>query len=747
MRKLVWFTVGFAAASAVCTHWWLTEGLVIPAVIAAGISVLFLMGSGISRMFRIPMLVCLGVAMGLGWFQVYSHAYLSGVQCLDGELAQVSAHCSDYSYETKYGTAVDGIVRIEGKPYRGKFYVSGKIDMEPGDILEGVFRLKLTTPEADYESSFYQGEGVFLLAYQQENAKLSRLAEDPPWTYPVILRQKLLAMIGAIFPEDAAPFCKALLLGYRSDLDYETETDFQTSGIMHIVAVSGLHVTILFTLINNACFKRRWLVAILGLPALAVFAVVGGGSPSIIRACIMQGLIVVAMIFDREYDGPSELAFACLVMMLFNPLIIRSVSFQLSVGCMVGIFSFQKPLCDWLNRKLNTAHSKYGKRIKYWFSKSVSMTLSAMSLTTPLVAHYFGTVSLVGVVTNLLTLWIINFIFYGIMLACFTGWLWPTVGTVLASVIAWPVRYVLTISKFLSKIPFAAVYTASIYIVAWLVFAYVLFILFLISKEKKPELFAGCTVCALCLCIAASWAEPLTDDCRMTVLDVGQGQSIILQSEGKTYLVDCGGNYEDTAANVAVQKLLSQGIGHLDGVIVTHFDADHSGGVDYLLSRIPADVVFVPDYTDESGTVEALEKRMPGRINYVMNDLVLTYGATKITIFGPVVPDSGNESSLAVLFQRENCDILITGDRSDFGERMLLKNAQLPDLEILVAGHHGSKHSTCEELLAATMPEIVVISAGENNYGHPASEVLDRLSEFGCTVYRTDIHGTITLRR
>jgi len=375
------------------------------------------------------------------------------------------------------------------------------------------------------------------------------------------------------------------------------------------------------------------------------------------------------------------------------------------------------------------------------------MTLSAMSLTTPLVAIYFGTVSLVGIVTNLLTLWIINGIFYGIMLTCFAGWFWPAVGGVLASVIAWPVRYILTVSKLLSRIPFAAVYTASVYIVAWLVFVYILFGLFLLSREKKPDLFAGCVAFGLCICLAASWAEPLTDECRMTVLDVGQGQSIMLQSEGKTYLVDCGGSYDDTAANMAAQKLLSQGISRLDGVILTHFDADHAGGVDYLLSRIPADVIFVPDYADAGGTVEKLERRMAGRINHVCNDLILTYGKTRITIFGPVVPDSGNESSLAVLFQHGNCDILITGDRSDFGERMLLKSAKLPDLEILVAGHHGSKHSTCEELLAATRPEIVVISVGENNYGHPADEVLDRLAKYGCTVYRTDIHGTITLRR
>lgn len=104
--------------------------------------------------------------------------------------------------------------------------------------------------------------------------------------------------------------------------------------------------------------------------------------------------------------------------------------------------------------------------------------------------------------------------------------------------------------------------------------------------------------------------------------------------------------------------------------------------------------------------------------------------------------------SLCVLFDTEKCDILITGDRDGFGERMLLRNAEIPDVDILVAGHHGSKNSTCEELLSAVRPEIVCISVGAgNSYGHPASELLKRLDKFVCTVYRTDIHGTISIRR
>ena len=95
-----------------------------------------------------------------------------------------------------------------------------------------------------------------------------------------------------------------------------------------------------------------------------------------------------------------------------------------------------------------------------------------------------------------------------------------------------------------------------------------------------------------------------------------------------------------------------------------------------------------------------------------------------------------------------DCDILITGDRSDFGERMLMRNAQLPDVDLLIAGHHGSKHSTSEELLRTVRPETVIISAGDGNrYGHPHEELLQRLTQFGCTVYRTDLHGTIIYRR
>ena len=135
-------------------------------------------------------------------------------------------------------------------------------------------------------------------------------------------------------------------------------------------------------------------------------------------------------------------------------------------------------------------------------------------------------------------------------------------------------------------------------------------------------------------------------------------------------------------------------------------------------------------------------------IFFVDRDVKLTFDEAELTIFGPIYNGSSNENSLCVLFETENCAILVTGDRSDFGERMLLRSHDLPDVDLLIAGHHGSKYSTSQELLQAVTPETVIISAGaDNRYGHPHPELLERLADFGCIVYRTDLQGTILYRR
>ena len=746
MRKLMWFTIGFAAASAYCAYSWTSEGLILVAVCFFGIfGAMLAAGRSLEKLY-LAAAVSLGISLGCLWFQGYHSMVLSPVEELDRVSTDVTLYCTDYSKETESGSSVEGFLYVNGLPCRARFYVNAPIPMEPGDILTGQFRLRATTSRDKGDINYLQGKGIFLLGYQQEDAQLLKSSERPLWAYPAMLRQNLQEILGRTFSGESGAFARALLLGDRTGLDYELSTAFQLSGIMHIIAVSGLHVTILFTLINLLCLKRRWLVALLGIPALFLFAAVAGFTPSVTRACIMQGLIIVAMLLNREYDGPTELAFASLVMLLVNPLVITSVSFQLSVGCMIGIFLFQKRLYDWMCSKLHVEGKSLPARIKRWLASSVSMTLSAISLTTPLSAYYFGAVSLVGILTNILVIWVISFIFYGIIAVCMLSLFAPGMAVGFASVVSLLIRFVLLIARAFGGFPLAAVYTRSVYILAWLIFVYVLLILFLLTSPKRPGVLAGCIAFSLIISIVASRLEPKTDDCRISVLDVGQGQCILLQSDDKTYIVDCGGSYDTDAANAAVETLLCQGIRQIDGLILTHYDRDHAGGAEYLLKRISVEAVYAPPYPVDAATTNPL-LAAETVITDIEEETKISYGDTEITLYPSPITDSDNEGSLAVLFKFGTCDILITGDRSSFGERLLMKQTVLPNLDILVAGHHGSGNATCEELLSATMPEIVVISVGMNSYGHPDDETLARLEQFGCRVYRTDLDGSIIFRR
>lgn len=744
MRKLMWFTIGFALSCGLCAYG-LPDSWIVP---SAFLGLAFM---AIARVLnrkwktaRIFAMACLGCTLGLGWFALFHNGYLSAAVTLDGTETNGSITATDYSYETDYGIGVDGLVEIGSKQYQTRVYVNEKRSIAPGDVISGTFRFRVTTPDGQKEPTYHQGKGIFLLGYQRGEVEITEAAEAPWWCFPAALRVQIKSALQACFPEDTFAFAKALLLGDTSDLSYETDTDFKLSGIRHVVAVSGLHISILFALISTLTFRKRYLTALFGIPTLLLFAAVAGFTPSVTRACIMSGLMLLAMLFNKEYDGATALSFASLVMLAVNPLVITSVSFQLSVGSVAGIYLFRERIQQWMLERFGEIKKRtLKKKLVQWFTTSVSITLSAMTVTTPLCAYYFGAVSLVGVVTNLLALWVISFIFYGLMAVCLFHTFWQTGAMLLAKIISVPIRYVLWIAKAMADLPLAAVYTRSVYVVAWLVFCYVLLLVFLIQKKRRPLILGCCACLGLCLALLAGWVEPLLDDSRVTVLDVGQGQAILLQSGGRIYLVDCGGDSEETTADIVAETLLSQGVDRLDGIILTHYDADHTGGLEYLLTRIQTDLLLVPDIVDARSYQQA-----EGTVCYLDEDASISLGDAEITVFGPIYDGSSNENSLCVLFETEKCVILVTGDRSDFGERMLIRHAVLPDVDLLIAGHHGAADSTSTELLQAVTPETVIISVGANNiYGHPADTLLERLAEFGCAVYRTDQNGTIIFRR
>ncbi len=746
MRKLMWFAIGFAGACIAGIY--LLSGIWLSVI--AAVCLLF----GICLFFwkkklgAVVLIAVIGFGMGTAWLQLHDALYLSSARKVDGKVVNTQIEVTDYSWETDYGIAVSGRVEIDDRRFNVYAYLETQ-SLQPGDILEGEFRFRYTSAGGKQEETFHPGKGVFLLAYGKEPIVVKGQNVVPGKYFPVKLRRNIQNLLDAAFPEDTVGFARALLLGDATKLSDADDTALKISGIRHVIAVSGLHVTILFSLIYTVVGKRRVLTAVFGIPILVLFAAVAGFTPSIMRSCIMQCLIILGLLLKKEYDSPTALSFAVLVMLLFNPFSVTSVSFQLSVGCMIGIFLFSSRINRFLLRVLRVPKDKSLRaKLGRWFAGCVSVTVSATAITMPLSAYYFGTVSIVGVLTNLLTLWIISFVFYGIMLTCILGAIWMPLGTVAAWVLSWPIRYVLMVSRLLAAIPGAAVYTQSIYVVLWIVFCYVLLAVFFLGKRKHPFVYLGCVITALCLCIAASICEPRLAGFRVTVLDVGQGQAIVIQSQEKTYLVDCGSGSGKDAADITAQYLLSQGIYRIDGLILTHYDTDHAGGVENLLSRVKADALYLPDCADDGKIKQQLENAFSENICWITEITKSSGKWGSFTIYPGANSKEDNESGLCILFQGEDCDILITGDWSAAQELRFVRETPLPELELLVLGHHGAKSSTSFPLLSATRPKTAVASVGKNNaHGHPAPEVLKRLELFGCELWRTDLNGTITFGR
>lgn len=747
MRKLMWFAIGFTAACAVGVYTvygnWLLL-LCLPFLALAGLTFAWK-----GKPAQILRLIFFGCGAAFLWVWIFCGAYLTGAEQLNGQTVECTVRITGYSESTKWGIAAEGKTKLDGKTYRIRVYSSEIDALSPGDCLEGEFKLT-STYAPDLEVSYHSANGVYLLGNLKKVKSVTASEKLPLDCYPAVLRGKIQYILRRTFPADTVAFAKALLLGDRSDLDYATLSSLSVSGIRHVVAVSGLHVSILFSLVFMIFGYRRYATPIVGGLVVVLFMAVTGFAPSVVRAGIMHGLMLGAMLFQKEYDPPTALSFAVLSMLAVNPLVITSVGFQLSVGCLVGIFLFSAPIRRFIlsDKCLGSPRPKtISGNIKNWIAGSVSMTLSTWITTTPLCAVYFGTISLVGVLTNLLTLWLITLVFWGILTVCLISAVSLPLGQWGAWIVSWPIRLVLAISKWFASIPLAAVYTKSVYIVAWLAFCYVIFAVFLLAKKKNPWLLTFCMIFTLVISVVASWLEPKLDAYRFTMLDVGQGQSILIQSKGKTYLIDCGGDLDDAAADAAVQTLLSQGITRLDGVIVTHYDQDHAGAIPLVLSRIPADRLYLPDIPDEGKNRNHLETLGGNSVTWIVPESTLVLDETQITLYTTKLRSDDNENSMSVLFQPENCDILITGDRGASGEKALLAHAELPDLEVLVVGHHGAKGTASLPLLSVTDPEIALISLSEDNpYGHPAEDVKERLALFGIEVLRTDQNGTILIR-
>lgn len=738
MRRLAFAALGFAGAMFALTGvLWEYSGYFC-GLAGAALVLTALLSLRFQRL-RVPAAVFLGAVLASSWLLVLQRCYYAPFYELDDRTVSGEVLLTEKPVSSDYGFQATGSLNWQGKQYPVLVYLK-EASQEPGNILKGSFRVRLTLPGGSKEDTYHPGNRVLALVNAKGEIRTLPGEAGSIRFFPGRLADRMKEILRNCVPEDAAAFAQSLLLGDTSGLDYETKTSLSVSGIRHIVAVSGLHVGVLCAGIWFLTRKRRWLTVLVGLPVLALFAAMVGFTPSVCRACLMAGLMMVSGAVRREYDGLTELSFAVLVLLFLNPFGVQGVGFQLSVLSVLGILLFGSRLS---RRFRDRFPGLYANRLLRWAPESLSVTLSAMSLSTPAAVYYFGVLSLVSPIANLLCLPLVSVCFYGLGLTCGLGSLCLPAGVLLGHLTALPIRLILRLARALSRLPLAALYTASRFTVPFLVFLYLLVLVGLLTRRGKLRLYLAFALAGLAVCTVLSSQGPRLDECRLTVLDVGQGQCLLLQSRGRTLVVDCGGWSEEGAADAAAEMLLSQNCSRVQALALTHYDRDHSGGVRNLLTRVEPGSLILP------GEAGEFALQTPSRpLTFLSEPASMSLGAGTVWFYPYYGANSAHENSMAILFETENCVILITGDWDAAGERALLENVRIPHVDILVVGHHGSKNSASPELLEAAAPRAAVISVGANNsYGHPSPQTLDRLRAAGCAVYRTDQQGTIIFRR
>ena len=755
VRLLFTAACGFAAA-ALAAHYALPlEFLPWCAMILLALALPALLLKGDARTRALILLI--SAAIGSAYYSGYTRLAVEPADALAGKELSFTARVletpeRDEGFAMTYvRLAEEGYPSVRTAVYDYNGYMGG---LRAGDLVRMTARLSSATERYGAETDIYSSRGILL------RANLTAPTCEPErdalsfFSFPANLASAVGDKAEELFPEDTAAFMRALLTGDSSGLDddYELEHALDESGIRHVVAVSGMHLSYLYAFIAAIAGRRR--ASKLGIPAAILFTFMAGATPSIVRACVMLLLVMAAPLARREADGLTSLGAALLLLLMINPLSIASAGLQLSFAAMAGIITVTPAVYGFIDSRWKKPEGRRG-RIRSFVIATLAGTAGSTVFTAPIVALTFGYVSLVAPLTNLLTLWAVSACFILGLSAVIVGFIFEPLGAAAAYVCAYGARYIGFCAETMASLPFAAVYTADSLVSWWLCFCYGVFALASARRGRAGKFrpLAPAISCAIALAAVAVGASSAGSRERsITFLDVGQGACTVALDAGHSVVIDCGGaGTLENAGDTACEFLLSRGRREIDAVVLTHLHSDHADGVTRLLARLDVGELYIAeaamDSDGELPEILAAAERHGTEVRYVgSGDVSAEYGGISLTLFAPAEAGDENERGIAVLASAGGVDTLIMGDLGMAAERELVEEGKIPDVDILAVGHHGSKYSTSFELTGAAAPETAVISVGSNTYGHPTDEALARLNLAGAEIYRTDIDGSITVR-
>lgn len=626
----------------------------------------------------------------------------------------------------------------------------GKLTTAPGEKFPGGFNYRkyLDLHGVDKIFKIRGYDDIFVLSHKNLNFVFSDIV------YPA--REFALKTLDEYNPPEVRAFLKGLVAGERSEMSTELKESFINSGLMHIIAVSGLNVgyIILFLTIILSLFRikieYRTIVIIIFLAFYCLFT---GAPASILRASIMGALILIAYLIQRKVVLLNIIAFSVILILSFDSRQIFDAGFILSYSAIISMALFYEKIVNVLKSKFNI-NTNY-KKISFYLIVLTASTISAQIGVLPITSLYFGKISLVSFFTNIIVVPISNFClalgFLQILFNLISGTLAGAIAEVNNLILFLIIEFI----KWSGNLSFSYTSALNFNLISALSYYLILTILFssLISTLKKKVIFSF-------LIILSAFVINLKLDynLKITFFDVGQGDSTLIETpEGQNILIDAGTAYQgsSTAQKTIIPYLRQNNITDIDLLIITHKHSDHIGGIADIIKNFNIGRIIDTKHKDTNKLAVVLEKIIIENkiIRDFVNagDIIELSDNSKIFILypgkveNPLLELNPHFNCIVLKFKYKDLDILFASDIGKGTEKILSDSyGNFLKSDILKVAHHGSKNSSLPEFLVKTHPVYSVISCGLNNrFNHPSIITLSKLSLLNCFICRTDLEGSI----
>lgn len=564
-------------------------------------------------------------------------------------------------------------------------------------------------------------------------------------------RRFLCERIYKSVPEKDAGILCAMLLGDRGGLDAGVKSLYQDNGIIHILAISGLHISMIGMALYHLLRKirlRHWLAGLFAAVLMLGYGVMTGFAYSALRAVTMFLAFLLAQATGRTYDLPTALALSATGILLFQNAAVTQAGFLLSFAAVGGVL---------LTKTWN---------VKLLKGTALGVSLSVYLTTIPLIAWYYYQLPLYGIFLNLLVVPLVPFI------VGFTA-----AGLIAGEMVMYPAHILLTVLEQICEkvrlLPFASIVVRKPQL--WQLLLYyvlLLAVLFFLQKAAfyRKSLKMDLIKLSIAIILVISiFFFPQRKPFTITFLDVGQGDGCCIENaSGSVYLVDGGSSSEKNLAQYTLEPfLMSKGIDTVDCWMVSHYDADHiSGLLEILEGYVPGllgnnaagitiGTIVLPireEISEQQQKICELAQKNGIFVRFVQKGDILRENELTIRILSPqtgAAYENENAASMVAAVSYQGFRALLTGDVEGEAENALLSNGQEKEnlrADVLKAAHHGSRGSSSAAFLECARPEIICVSSGEDNrYGHPHTEFLERAAKTGSRIVRTDVCGAVTV--